>query len=48
MTMVSHLRGEPVDARIDTGVSLVTPENVDSAELQELLHPPLERYLARQ
>jgi ribose transport system substrate-binding protein len=47
-TMVSHLRGEPVQERIDTGVTLVTPDNMDTAELQELLNPPIQRYLARQ
>jgi ribose transport system substrate-binding protein len=45
MTMVQHLRGEPVEAVIDTGVQLVTPDNMGEPTIQELLHPPLEKYL---
>jgi len=45
MTAVKHLQGEKVEKRIDTGVVLVTPENMDQAGIKELLHPPLERYL---
>jgi ribose transport system substrate-binding protein len=44
-TMVEHLQGKPVEKRIDTGVTMVTPESVDSPETQELLHPPLDKYL---
>jgi ribose transport system substrate-binding protein len=44
-TMVSHLQGKPVEKRIDTGVMLVMPDNMDSAEAQQLLHPPLSKYL---
>ena len=44
--MVDHLRGKPVERRIDTGVMLVTPANLDSAATQELIHPPIARYLA--
>jgi ribose transport system substrate-binding protein len=45
MTMVQHLRGEPVEAVIDTGVQLVTRDNMGDPGIQELLHPPLEKYL---
>jgi ribose transport system substrate-binding protein len=45
ITEVKHLRGEKVDRRIDTGVVLVTPENMNQPEIQALLHPPLEEYL---
>ncbi|MBI2390547.1 MAG: substrate-binding domain-containing protein [Deltaproteobacteria bacterium] len=38
-TMAAHLRKEPVDKRIDTGAKLVTKANVDTAEIQALLHP---------
>jgi ribose transport system substrate-binding protein len=41
-TMVSHLRGEPVERRIDTGVRLVTRAEMDTPESRALLHPPLE------
>ncbi len=44
-TMVAHLRGEPVEKRVDTGVSLITPENMDTPESQVLLMPPIEKYL---
>jgi len=43
LTIVKHLRGETVDARIDTGVMIVTPDNIDSPEAQQLLEPPIER-----
>jgi ribose transport system substrate-binding protein len=39
-TMVAHLRGEPVEKRVDTGVALITRENLDSAEVQELIRTP--------
>jgi ribose transport system substrate-binding protein len=44
-TMVSHLAGERVEKRIDTGVMMVTPENVDAPESRDLIDPPVERYL---
>ncbi len=44
-TMVDHLRGKPVERRIDTGVMLVTAANLDSAATQALVNPPLGRYL---
>ncbi len=45
MTMFDHLSGKSVEKRIDTGVYVVTPENMDSAEMKDLLYPPLEKYL---
>jgi ribose transport system substrate-binding protein len=44
-TMVEHLLGKGVEKRIDTGVTMVTPENLNAPEMQTLLHPPLEEYL---
>jgi ribose transport system substrate-binding protein len=44
-TMVEHLQGKPVEKRIDTGVYVVTPENMETPEMKELLYPPLEKYL---
>ena len=35
--MVDHLHGKPVDQRIDTGVHLITLDNLKSPEIQELL-----------
>jgi len=45
ITMINHIRGEKVEHRIDTGVHLVTPENMDQPEIKELLYPPLDKYL---
>jgi len=36
-TMVAHLRGEPVEPVVDTGVVLVTRETMDQPELRKLL-----------
>lgn len=38
-TMVEHLRGGKVDKRVDTGVMIATPENLEEAETRALLHP---------
>src|SRR5467141_2589672 len=38
MTAVKHLRGEKVEKRIDTGVVLVTKENMDKPDIKGLLH----------
>ena len=43
--MVDHLRGQPVERRVDTGVTLVTPSNLDSAGVKDLVNPPVDRYL---
>ena len=47
-TMVAHLRNQPVEKRIDTGVTLVTPENMDEPAMQELTSPPIDKYLKGQ
>jgi ribose transport system substrate-binding protein len=44
-TMVENLQGKPVEKRIDTGVTMITLDNLDAADTQTLLHPPLEKYL---
>lgn len=44
-TMVDSLLGKPVEKKIDTGVMLVTKENLESPEVNALLHPPLDQYL---
>jgi len=44
-TMVDHLRGKNVEKKIDTGVMLVTKENLETPEVKTLLHPPLDQYL---
>jgi ribose transport system substrate-binding protein len=45
LSVIDQLNGKPVEKRIDTGVTLVTQENMGQPEIQELLHPPLDRYL---
>ena len=44
-TMVSHLRGDTVPARIDTGVTLVTRDNMNDPRNAELLRPDVDRWL---
>ncbi|MEO8380284.1 MAG: substrate-binding domain-containing protein [Acidobacteriota bacterium] len=44
-TLLDHLRGKPIEARVDTGVTLITPANLDTPASQQLLHPPLDQYL---
>jgi len=44
-TMVDKLLGRTVEKKIDTGVMLVTKDNMQSPEVQTLLRPPLEQYL---
>lgn len=44
-TMVESLQGQPVEKRIDTGVTMITPDKLDAPEVQTLLHPPLDQYL---
>lgn len=40
-TMVDHLTGKPVQKRMDTGVTMVTPENMDMPDAKRVLNPPL-------
>jgi ribose transport system substrate-binding protein len=44
-TMVAHLSGKKIERRIDTGVTLVTKENMNQPEVRELLQPDLARWL---
>lgn len=44
-TLVRHLKGQSVPKRIDTGVSLVTPKNMDEPAMKTLLSPDLEKWL---
>ncbi|MBI3840320.1 MAG: substrate-binding domain-containing protein [Planctomycetia bacterium] len=41
MTLAAHLRGHKVDARIATGETLATPDNMDHPEIKKLLEPEL-------
>jgi ribose transport system substrate-binding protein len=40
-TALAASKGEKVEAKIDTGVTLITKENMDSPRSQELLNPKL-------
>ncbi len=44
-TIVAHLRGETVERRVDTGVAMVTPDDLDTPASKALLNPPLSEYL---
>jgi ribose transport system substrate-binding protein len=45
MTMVDHIKGKRVPRRIDTGVTVATPENMTTPEITELIYPPYDKYL---
>jgi len=45
VTLVDYLRGEKVEKRIDTGVHLITKENMDEPEMKAQLSPPIAEYL---
>jgi ribose transport system substrate-binding protein len=42
-TMVAHLKGQPVEKRIDTGVHVATKDNMDTPEMKALLEPDLKK-----
>lgn len=44
-TAVQHLQGQKVPAMIDTGVHVITPANVKTPEMVQLLDPPVAKYL---
>lgn len=44
-TAVAAIKGEPVEKRIDTGVIMVTPENMDQPDMAGILSPDLDQWL---
>jgi ribose transport system substrate-binding protein len=42
--MVLHLKGQPIEKRIDTGVYMVTKENMEDPQMRSLLMPDLAKY----
>jgi ribose transport system substrate-binding protein len=44
-TLVAHIRGQATEKRIDTGVRVVSRENMGQPELRELLRPDLAKWL---
>ena len=43
--LVRNLRGEQVEKRVDTGVVLVTPRNMSTPEIRELMYTDLKKWL---
>jgi ribose transport system substrate-binding protein len=43
--IVAHIKGEKVERRVDTGVQVVTPQNMNDPAMKELLQPDLSRWL---
>lgn len=46
-TLVAHIRGDQVERRIDTGVRLITPGEMDEPGAKELLEPDFSQWLTR-
>jgi ribose transport system substrate-binding protein len=46
-TMITHLRGQTVEKRVDTGVRLIAREQMNDPDAKELLHPDLSQWLKR-
>jgi ribose transport system substrate-binding protein len=44
-TLAAHLKGQPVEKRIDTGVQVATRENMDAPEMKDVLFPDLSKWL---
>lgn len=44
-TMVTHLKGQSVDKRIDTGSEVATPENMGEQRIKNLLEPDFKKWL---
>jgi ribose transport system substrate-binding protein len=44
-TVFAAIHSEPVEKRIDTGVVMVTPENMDEPKYAEILSPDLDKWL---
>lgn len=43
--VVDHLQGKKIDKLVHTDVNLITPENMREPRMNELLHPPFDKYL---
>ncbi len=43
--LVGHLSGEAIEKRVDTGLTLVTPKNMDEPGVHQQLLPDLNKYL---
>lgn len=47
-TLVAHLRGEKVDAVVDTGSDVATADNMSDPRIQNLLNPDYKKWLGEQ
>lgn len=45
MAVVDHIKKKPVEKKVDTGVVVVTSDNMNQPEIKELIYPPLDKYL---
>jgi ribose transport system substrate-binding protein len=45
MAVIEHIQGKKVEKKVDTGVRVITQENMNQPEARELLYPPLDKYL---
>lgn len=45
MAAMDVINGKPIEKRVDTGVTMVTPDNIDEPEVQELVSPELDKWL---
>jgi ribose transport system substrate-binding protein len=44
-TMIAHLKGQPVEKWIDTGVHMATKDNSTTPDIKALLEPDLSQWL---
>jgi ribose transport system substrate-binding protein len=44
-TMIAHLKGQPVEKWIDTGVHMATKDNMDTPDVKALIEPDLSQWL---
>ena len=44
-TIVASIRKQPYEKHIDTGVTMVTPDNLDSPDTQAIVNPPIAKYI---
>ncbi len=44
--LVSHIQGKSIEKRVDTGSKLLTKTNMGEAEMKELVHPDLKKWLS--
>jgi ribose transport system substrate-binding protein len=44
-TTAAYIRGEKFEKRIDTGVTMVVPENLNDPKVQQLIYPEVDKWL---